>query len=106
MRYALSETEWTIIQPILPSRSRGVPNGRRVLDGIFWILRSGAPWRDMPERYGAFLSLNHARAAVLKRFVDVRSALKSRRRLAARRRQFVTPKRTFVRRSGPDNLAP
>jgi transposase len=25
---------------------------RRVLNGIFWVLRSGAPWRDMPERYG------------------------------------------------------
>lgn len=56
MRYALSEAEWTIIQPILPSRSRGVPrvDDRRVLDGIFWILRSGAPWRDLPERYGPY----------------------------------------------------
>ena len=56
MRYALSETEWTIIRPILPSRSRGVPrvDDRRVLDGIFWILRSGAPWRDLPERYGPY----------------------------------------------------
>ena len=25
---------------------------RRVLNGIFWVLRSGAPWRDLPERYG------------------------------------------------------
>jgi len=56
MRYALSETEWTIIQPILPSRSRGVPrvDDRRVLDGIFWIRRSGAPWRNLPERYGPY----------------------------------------------------
>ena len=27
---------------------------RRVLNGIFWILRSGAPWRDLPERYGPY----------------------------------------------------
>jgi len=33
---------------------RGVPrvDDRRVLNGIFWILRSGAPWRDLPEQYG------------------------------------------------------
>ena len=40
MRYALSETEWKIIQPILPTKSRGVPrvDDRRVLNGIFWVL--------------------------------------------------------------------
>jgi len=27
---------------------------RRVLNGIFWVLRSGAPWRDLPERYGSY----------------------------------------------------
>jgi transposase len=45
MRYALSETEWNIIQPILPSKPRGVPrvDDRRLLNGIFWVLRSGAP---------------------------------------------------------------
>ena len=48
MRYALTEREWQIIQPILPSKPRGIPrvDDRRVLDGIFWVLRSGAPWRD------------------------------------------------------------
>ncbi len=45
MRYALSETEWNIIQPILPSKPRGVPrvDDRRLLNGIFRVLRSGAP---------------------------------------------------------------
>ena len=35
-------------------RSRGVPrvDDRRVLNGIFWVLRSGAPWADLPGRYG------------------------------------------------------
>lgn len=53
MRYALSETEWKIIQPILTTKSRGVPrvDDRRVLNGIFWVLRSGAPWRDLPDQY-------------------------------------------------------
>ena len=38
----------------LPNKSRGVRrvNDRRVLNGIFWVLRSGAPWRDLPVCYG------------------------------------------------------
>jgi transposase len=46
MRYELTDFEWTAIRPFLPNKSRGVPrvNDRRVLNGIFWILRSGAPW--------------------------------------------------------------
>jgi transposase len=54
MRYELTEYEWTAIKPMLRNKPRGVPrvNDRRVLDGIFWVLRSGAPWRDLPERFG------------------------------------------------------
>ena len=54
MRYELSDYEWSVIGPMLPNKPRGVPrvNDRRVLNGIFWVLRSGAPWRDMPESYG------------------------------------------------------
>jgi hypothetical protein len=42
------------ISPLLPNKPRGVPrvDDRRVLNGIFWVLRSGSPWRDLPERYG------------------------------------------------------
>ena len=54
MRYELSDYEWTAIKPLLPNKPRGVRrvNDRRVLNGIFWVLRSGAPWRDLPENYG------------------------------------------------------
>ena len=54
MRYELSDYEWTAIKPMLPNKPRGVRrvNDRRVLNGIFWVLRSGAPWRDLPENYG------------------------------------------------------
>jgi transposase len=53
-RYDMSDFEWSAIQPILPQKSRGVPrvDDRRVLNGIFWVLRSGAPWADLPGRYG------------------------------------------------------
>jgi transposase len=54
MGYELSDLEWTFIKPMLPNKPRGVPhvNDRRVLNGIFWVLRSGAPWRNLPESYG------------------------------------------------------
>jgi transposase len=54
MRHELSDYEWTAIKPMLPNKPRGVrrANDRRVLNGIFWVLRSGAPWRDLPKTYG------------------------------------------------------
>jgi transposase len=53
-RYDLTDLEWRAIQPHLPNKVRGVPrvNDRRVLNGIFWVLRSGARWADLPARYG------------------------------------------------------
>ena len=56
MRYALTDTEWNFIQPILPYKPSGVQrvDDRRVLNGIFWILRSGAPWRDLPDCFGPY----------------------------------------------------
>jgi transposase len=44
------------IKPMLPNKPRGVPqvNDRRVLNGIFWVLRSGAPWRDLPNAFGPY----------------------------------------------------
>ena len=55
MRFELSDYEWTAIKPMLPNKPRGVRrvNDRRVLNGIFWVLHSGAPWRDLPATYGA-----------------------------------------------------
>jgi transposase len=56
MRYELTNYEWAAIKPFLPNKPRGVPrvNDRRVLNGIFWVLRSGAPWRDLPENFGPY----------------------------------------------------
>lgn len=53
-RYELSDAEWAVIDPLLPRKSRGVARveDRRVLNGIFWRLRTGSPWADIPERYG------------------------------------------------------
>jgi transposase len=56
MRYELADHEWAAINPFLPNKPRGVPrvNDRRVLNGIFWVLRSGAPWRDLPDNFGPY----------------------------------------------------
>ena len=53
-RYDLTDFEWRVIEPLLPNKPKGVPrvDDRRLLNGIFWVLRSGAPWRDLPERFG------------------------------------------------------
>jgi len=54
MRYELSDYEWSVIKPMLPNKPRGIPrvDDRRILNGMFWVLRSGAPWRDLPDGYG------------------------------------------------------
>jgi transposase len=53
-RFDLTDFEWSVIQPLLPNKPRGVArvDDRRVLNGIFWRLRTGAPWADIPARYG------------------------------------------------------
>lgn len=55
-RHELPDPAWEAVEPHLPTYATGRPrkDDRRVLNGIFWILRTGAPWRDLPERYGAW----------------------------------------------------
>ena len=58
-RYDLSEAEWRLIAPLLPNKPRGVArvDDRRVINGIFYVLRTGSPWRDLPERYGPYTTV-------------------------------------------------
>ena len=55
-RYTLTDEQWRRLSPLLPlQRPRtGRPNHdhRTVLNGILWVLRTGAPWGDLPDRYG------------------------------------------------------
>ena len=53
-RFDLTDVEWALIRPLLPNKPRGVArvDDRRVLNGIFWVLRTGSPWRDLPGQYG------------------------------------------------------
>ena len=57
-RYELTDEHWALIEPLLPPQRRTTRGGvwrdhRMVVNGIFWILFSGAAWRDMQERYGS-----------------------------------------------------
>jgi transposase len=54
----LTDEQWAILEPLLPepercSAGRGRPwrPAREVLNGVLWVLRTGAPWHDLPERY-------------------------------------------------------
>lgn len=54
-RLKLNDQKWRRIHPLIPKSKPGgrPPVSRRViLDGILWILRTGAPWRDLPEEFG------------------------------------------------------
>jgi transposase len=77
-RYDLTDFEWCVIQPLLPNKPRGVPpvDDRRVLDGIFSVLRSEASWRDLPERYERALPsfVRWRKASVWDRLIDAVTA--------------------------------
>ena len=82
MRYELTDYEWAAIKPFLPNKPRGVPrvNDRRVLIGIFWVLRSGAPWRDLPETFGPYTTcynrfVRWGRAGVWDQIMDALAAM-------------------------------
>src|SRR3989442_787806 len=52
----LTDAQWAVLQPFLhpkPVRERGRPwqDARAVFNGILWVLRTGAPWHDLPDRY-------------------------------------------------------
>lgn len=57
----ITNEQWERLKGLLPERKkqRGRPSQdhRQILNGILWVLRTGAPWRDMPERYGKWTTI-------------------------------------------------
>ena len=54
----LTSEQWAVVEPLLPkpvkrADGKGRPrvNNRAILNGILWVMRTGAPWHDMPNRY-------------------------------------------------------
>jgi transposase len=80
-RYELTKAQWREIEDLLPGKAgdRGrtaVDNRTFVVDGCLWVLRSGAYWWHLPERYGNWKSTHKrftrwARAGVWKRIFEV-----------------------------------
>ncbi len=55
-RHELNDEQWAAVEPLIPRSTATTgrpPRDRRLMfDGLFWILSTGAPWRDLPERFG------------------------------------------------------
>ena len=60
-RFELSDEQWQRVEGLLPgqpgSPGRSGDNNRLFLDAVLWIVRTGAPWRDLPERFGDWNSV-------------------------------------------------
>ena len=61
-RYELSEAQWHRIEPMLPGKrsdpGRTASDNRLFVNGVLWVLRSGARWSDLPERYGKYKTVH------------------------------------------------
>jgi transposase len=57
-RYALTNEQYARLEPLLPGRpgtpGRNATDNRRFIDAVLWIARTGAPWADLPERFGKY----------------------------------------------------
>ena len=55
-RYAISDKDFERIKPLLPGQpgkpGRNAHDNRLFIDAVLWIARTGAPWQDLPERFG------------------------------------------------------
>jgi transposase len=55
-RHAVADEQWALIKDLLPTRGRRAKN-RLFVDAVFWMAKTGAPWRDLPERFGPWNSV-------------------------------------------------
>ena len=67
-RRDLTDEQWEILEPLIPTpprredgRGRPWRDPRDVLNGILWVLRTGAPWKDLPERYPPYQTCHRRR---------------------------------------------
>lgn len=61
-RYALTDAQWVCLHPLLPApRPTGRPpaDPRRMVEAALWVLHAGAPWRDLPDRFGPWQTAYH-----------------------------------------------
>ena len=79
-RHELTDEQWDRVEPFIPqqiARTGRPPKDRRLmLNGIFWILGTGAPWRDLPERFGSCKTVHRyfsdwRRGGVFARIIEI-----------------------------------
>ena len=76
MRFDLSDEEWALLGPLMPkSRKSARADDRKIMNAIFYVLRTGMPWRDLPERYGPYTTAYNrfnrwSRRGIWKRIFD------------------------------------
>ena len=62
-RHALTDEQWDLVEPLIPqskaAAGRPARDRRLMLDAALWVLATGAPWRDLPERFGPWQSAYH-----------------------------------------------
>jgi transposase len=58
-RHELTDKEWERVQPLLPPRRgrKSLKGERRFISAVYWLTRTGCPWRDLPRRYGKWKSV-------------------------------------------------
>ena len=80
MRFDLTDEEWALLEPELPvARKSGRADDRRVMNGIFDVLRAGVPWRDLPDQYGPYTTVYNrfnrwSRRGIFKRIFEALAA--------------------------------
>jgi len=93
----LSDEQWAVLDPLIPEperrkdgRGRPWKERRSVLNGVLWVLRTGAPWADLPDRYPSYQTCHRrfqqwVRSGIMKGLLEALGAdLRSERRLDVR----------------------
>ena len=58
MRFDLDDDEWALLEPLMPQNRKGArADDRKIMNAIFYVLRTGMLWRDLPERYGPYTTV-------------------------------------------------
>ena len=76
MRFDLSDDEWALLEPLMPKKRKSArADDRKIMNAIFYVLRTGMPWRDLPERYGPYTTVYNrfnrwSRRGIWKRIFD------------------------------------
>ena len=60
-RYTLSDAQWAAIEPLCPGKKadpgKTAKDNRLFLEAVLWIVRTGSPWRDLPQEFGNWNSV-------------------------------------------------